>query len=305
MGANEPASAQPQGLAGLRLVAFESRRAQEMAELIRRHGGEPIIAPSVQEVPLSDNPAAFELLKRLEQDAIDIVVLLTGVGLRTLAEMVAAEWPRARLAAALARATLVVRGNKPAAALRDLGLQPGLLVPEPNTWREVLTTLDARLPVAGKRLAVLEYGVPNQELIAALLGRGADVLRVPVYRWALPDDVGPLRAALQQLCAGQVDVALFTSATQVYHLLEYAATEKQSEPLRAALVRVLIASIGPICSEALRQHGLIPDLESEHGKMGPLVSMVARMGRAALERKRCATHGGPVVPPAAALTSPT
>jgi len=219
--------------------------------------------------------------------------------------MVAAEWPRARLAAALARATLVVRGNKPAAALRDLGLQPGLLVPEPNTWREVLTTLDARLPVAGKRIAVLEYGVPNQELIAALLGRGADVLRVPVYRWALPDDVGPLRAALQQLCAGQVDVALFTSATQVYHLLEYAATEKQSEPLRAALVRVLIASIGPICSEALRQHGLIPDLESEHGKMGPLVRWWPVWGERRWNGSDAPHTGDRSWPPAAALTSPT
>ncbi|MFN8624598.1 MAG: uroporphyrinogen-III synthase [Candidatus Binatia bacterium] len=274
------------GLRGLRVVAFESRRAQEMAELIRRHGGEPIIAPSVQAVPLGDNPAAFELLERLERGVVDVVVLLTGVGLRTLTELVADGWPPARLAAALNRATVVARGNKPAAALRELGLQPDLLVPEPNTWREVLTTLDTRLPVSGKRIAVLEYGVPNHELIAALLARSADVLRVPIYRWGLPDDVGPLRAALQQLCAGHVDVALFTSATQVYHLFEYAGMEKQSEPLRAALARVLIASIGPICSEALRQHDLVPDLESAHGKMGQFVGTVARTGRMLLERKR-------------------
>lgn len=277
-------------LQGLRVVAFESRRAAEMAELIRRHGGEPIIAPSVQEVPLSDNPAAFEFCRRLQTGAIDIVVLLTGVGLRTLAEVVAAHWPPARLAALLERTTLVARGSKPAAALRELGLQPNLVVPEPNTWREILTTIDRTLPVARKRVAVQEYGVPNQELIAALQARGADVLRVPVYRWALPDDIGPLRAAFQQLCAGQVDVALFTSATQVYHLFEYAATEQQSDRLRAAFARVLIASIGPICSEALRQHGLVPDVEPEHGKMGQLVGTVARTARTALLRKRRATR---------------
>ena len=39
-----------QGLSGLRVVSFESRRSAEMAELIRNYGGEPIQAPSLREV---------------------------------------------------------------------------------------------------------------------------------------------------------------------------------------------------------------------------------------------------------------
>ncbi|MFI5395021.1 MAG: uroporphyrinogen-III synthase [Candidatus Binatia bacterium] len=274
------------GLDGLRVVTFESRRATEIAELIRRHGGEPILAPSVQEVPLDENSAAFEFVRRLEAGAIDVVVLMTGVGLRTLVETVAGEWPRERLAPALARATVVARGPKPAAALRELGLQADIIVPEPNTWREILAALDAELPVAGKRIAVQEYGVPSQEFLAALEARGADVLRVPVYRWALPEDIGPLRAAIHELCGGTVDVALFTSATQVHHLFQVAADKDEAERLRAAFAKVLLASIGPVCSEALREHGLSPDLEPEHAKMGQLVGEVARRGRAMLDAKR-------------------
>lgn len=286
MASNLVDTSQPGGLDGLRVVAFETRRAAEIAELIRRHGGEPIIAPSVREVPLSENSAAFEFVRRLDAGAIDIVVLMTGVGLRTLVETVAGEWPRERFAPALARATVVARGTKPAAALRELGLEVDITVPEPNTWREILAALDAQLPVAGKRIAVQEYGVPNQEFLAGLEARGADVLRVPVYRWALPEDIGPLRAAIHELCGGTVDVALFTSATQVYHLFQVAADKDEAARLRAAFAKILVASIGPVCSAALREHGLSPDLEPEHAKMGQLVGEVARRGRAVLDAKR-------------------
>ena len=133
----------------MRVVAFESRRATEMAELIRRHGGEPLIAPTMREVPLGDTTPLLDYLGALEANEIDVVLLMTGVGLRTLVKSVASRWPAERVAAALRRAKLVARGPKPVAALREMGLQPDITVPEPNTWREVLATLDARLPVAG------------------------------------------------------------------------------------------------------------------------------------------------------------
>ena len=274
----------PHGLRGLRVVSFESRRATEMAELIRRHGGEPISAPSLREVPLAENREALDYVEWLAAGDIDVVILMTGVGLRTLVQAVASEWPRERLAAALKRATLVARGPKPVAALRELGLQPDVTVPEPNTWREILATLDAQLPVAGKRVAVQEYGVTNDEFIRGLEARGASVLRVPIYSWALPEDLGPLRTAIRAVCDGAVDIALFTSATQVYHLLQVAGDG--ADRLRTAFHSVLVASIGPVCSETLREHGLVPDLEPVHPKMGQLVGEVARRGRQMLAVKR-------------------
>jgi uroporphyrinogen-III synthase len=273
-----------QGLRGLRVVAFESRRATEMAELIRRYGGEPLVAPSMREVPLSEHGAVFDYLRRLAAGEVDIVILMTGVGLRTLAAVVADEWPPERLAAALRRSTLVARGPKPVAALRELGVQPAITVAEPNTWREILATLDAQLPVAGKRVAVQEYGVTNRELIDGLSARGAEVLRVPIYRWALPDDLGPLHEAVGAICEARIDIALFTSATQVYHLFQVASAD--ADRLRVGFATVLIASIGPVCSQALREQGLEPDLEPAHAKMGQLVREVALRGQSLLARKR-------------------
>jgi uroporphyrinogen-III synthase len=277
---------QPGGLEGLKIVSFESRRAHEMAELIRRHGGDPIIAPSMREIPLSQNSAALDFVRRLEAGKIDVVILLTGVGTRTLVEAVASEYPREKLVAALERVMIVARGPKPVAALKELGLRPTVAIPEPNTWREILSELDAKLPLQGRRVAVQEYGVTNSELIRGLQTRGADVVRVAVYRWGLPEDTGPLRAALRGLINGAIDIAFFTNATQVDHLFRVAVEEKLDPSLRQALIRVLIASIGPVCSEALEHFGLQADIEPDHPKMGHLVAAVARRGRALLEQKR-------------------
>lgn len=273
-------------LEGLAVVSFESRRAEEMAELIRRYGGRPIIAPSMREIPLSQNTAALDFIRQLEAGKIDFVILLTGVGTRTLIEAVTSSYPRDRLAALLRRATLVARGPKPVAALKELGLQPSISVPEPNTWREILAELDAKTEIKGRRVAVQEYGITNPELITGLQARGAEVVRVAVYRWALPEETGPLRSAVREIIDGRVEAALFTNATQVEHLFRIAAEEKMDHSLRSAMTRVVIASVGPICSEALEHFGLSADLEPEHPKMGHLVSTLALKGRALLEAKR-------------------
>lgn len=273
-------------LEGLRVVSFESRRAREIGELIRRYGGEPVIAPSMREIPLSENSAALDFIRKLEAGEIEIVILLTGVGTRTLVESVAAHYAKETLAALLSRVTLVARGPKPIVALKELGLQATIAVPEPNTWRDILAELDKGPDLRGKRVAVQEYGVANPDLIAGLEARGAEVLPVPVYRWALPEDTAPLRSALRVIVDSQVDIALFTNATQVAHVFQVAREETLEQPLHEAFGRVLLASIGPVCSAALEHFGLLADLEPDHPKMGHLLAAVARRGRALLEAKR-------------------
>lgn len=273
----------PGGIGGLAVMAFESRRAGELESLIRRHGGVPLVVPSMREVPLQAG-AALDLLRELEAGAIKMVIVLTGVGLRTLAE----RCPPERLAASLARTTLVARGPKPIAELRKLGLMPQVSVPEPNTWREILSTLDAQAPVRGLRVAVLEYGVTNEELITELERRGADVLRVALYRWALPEDPRPLQEAVSRLATSGVDFVLFTSRRQVEHVISTASELGLADALVDRARLMVVASIGPVCSEALRRHGLPVDLEPEHPKMGHLVVAVARRGPELLKTKRAA-----------------
>jgi uroporphyrinogen-III synthase len=270
----------PADLHGLSVLAFESRRATELAELIRRHGGTPVSAPSMREIPLATTDEAVELLQRLRAQTVDIVILLTGVGTRALVSALDPLCPRDELADLLRRTTLVARGPKPVAALRALGLAPTLVAPEPNTWREILAILDRHRPLRDAVVAVQEYGRSNTELADALRARGAAVLPVPVYRWDYPDDLGPLREGVAQLADASPAIAVFTSARQVEHVLAIAAQLGRTDDLLAAAAHVVYASIGPVCSEAMLAHGLPVDLEPEHPKMGHLVNAIAQRGRA-------------------------
>ena len=277
-----------ENLQGLKVVSFESRRAREMAELIRRYGGEPIIAPSMREVPLDENRAAIEFLPEIEAGNCDILILMTGVGTRTLNQILLSRYPQERIVAALRKTQLIARGPKPVAALKELGLVPTVTVSEPNTWREVLDALDATTTVRGKKIAVQEYGIPNPELIAALEQRGAAVKTIAIYRWALPEDLAPLREAIQKILRGEADVALFTNGVQVEHLFKVAAYDKADEKLRRGCKNLAIGSIGPICTQVLEQYGLKPDMEPEHPKMGSLIAEVAASAWAVLAAKRIA-----------------
>ncbi len=187
---------------------------------------------------------------------------------------------------------MVARGPKPVAVLRELGVTPGVTVPEPNTWRELLAALDEagasreELRLRGARVAVQEYGVSNPELLSGLRERGADVTRVPVYQWALPDDRAPLQAAVKALADEEIDTVLFTTSVQVVHLFQMAAEMKLEDPMRRGLSRTIVASIGPTTSEELQRRGIRADLEPSHPKMGFLVKETAERSAELLRRKR-------------------
>lgn len=277
------------GFEGFRVLALESRRAQEMAKLIVSYGGQPTVAPSMREVPLESNTQALAFAKTLAAGGFDMVIFLTGVGTNALVRAVETVCPREKFVAALKSVAVVARGPKPVAALRELGVPVAVPVPEPNTWREVLRALDERtdsLPLDGRRVAVQEYGASNPELLAGLAERGARVTPVPVYEWALPEDTGPLQAAVAAIAHGEIDVALFTTSVQVTHLLQMAASMNLEEPLRRAFERIVVGSIGPTTSAELRRHLLSADLEPTHPKMGFLVKETADRCAELLGRKR-------------------
>jgi uroporphyrinogen decarboxylase len=280
------------GLNGLRVVAFESRMAPEVAALIERRGGRAIVAPAMREVPLDDNQAAFDFAARLLIGDFDVVVFLTGVGTRALFTVIETRYPRETTVEALHRTIVVARGPKPLQVLRELGLQPQVVAPEPNTWRELLAMLTAATSLRGKRVAIQEYGVSNRELIAGLEARGAEVVIVPVYRWALPLDRGPLLEALRKITAGEADVAIFTSSHQVTNVIQVADAEGIGDAVRRGLAAMAVGSVGPVCSEQLRAYGINVDFEPEHPKLGHLIKEAAARAGDILATKRA--HESPI-----------
>lgn len=276
------------GFQGLRVGALESRKATEMERLITRQGGIPMVAPSMKELPLSDHPQALAFGNTLLSGEVDLVVFLTGVGCRTLIDILETRFPLNAIKDALQKTILVVRGPKPAGVIKGLGLHPQILVPEPNTWREILNALDTSYPegLKGMRVAVQEYGVSNPELLEGLRQRGAHITPVPVYRWTMPDDLHPLQQLLQQILKGEIPVLLITNAVQVDHMIKVLGDGTAIEQLQNVLAHMMVASIGNVASERLRQHGFPVDLEPSHPKMGILVKEASQKAQAILETKK-------------------
>lgn len=274
---------------GLRVAAFESRRAPEMTRFIERFGGVPHVSPSLREVPITENREAIDFAHRVMTGQVDIIIWMTGVGIRHLLAATERHIDRERFLASVSDVTTVARGPKPVAVLKEFGLTPTYRVPEPNTWRELLATIDAHVPVAQQTVGLQEYGQPNASLIAGLEARGAKVEPVRVYKWDLPEDLGPLEANIRAIAEGNIDVALFTSSHQVVNLLRVAQRLDLLRELRSGLQRAVIGSIGPTTSETLQEVELPIDLEPEHGKMGHLVQAAAEQATGLVRRKRLAT----------------
>lgn len=276
-------------LEGLNVVSFESRLSKTMMDLIRLNGGNPIEAPSMREVPLENNEEAFKFAEKFFRNEIDVLILLTGVGTKTLIQVLETRFPNEKILDQFRKTKIVPRGPKPIRVLNELKIPFSFAVAEPNTWKELLDTLDQNeieVPIKGKVVAVQEYGVTNPELVEGLETRGAEVLRVPVYRWALPEDTTPLEKAIQRIVAGEADVAIFTTAVQVDHLFQVARNLSLEKKLKTAFENLVIASVGPDTSQGLKNFGLTADLEPESPKMGPLVTLTAEKAKIVLQRKR-------------------
>ena len=274
---------------GLRVLVLESRRARELGLIVTSYGGEPLVAPSMREVPIESNAEAVRFIDDLIAGDFDVVILLTGVGSRVLLDLVQrVQGTRKRLIEALKETVVVCRGPKPLAVMREIDVPVFLTAPEPNTWRELLAALDERkseLSLDGLSVAVQEYGASNPDLLTGLEARGARVTPVAVYQWALPEDVEPLRNAARAIAAGQLDVVLLTTGTQIVHLMKIAAELRLTDDVLAGLRKMVVASIGPTTSEELRQRGIPVDLEASHPKMGFLVREAAEQAAAILRHK--------------------
>ena len=281
-------SAHRHNFAGLKVISFESRHAEEISRLIEYYKGVPTVVPVMREVPLQTTAEFQEFERVLMADELDMVIFLTGNGAHLLAHEIDKRVPRQQWIEALQKTAIVARGPKPVTALRELGLPVSLRVNAPHTWREVLSALDANkvtFPVQQRLVAVQEYGMMHRKLLKGLKSRGAEVLRVPVYKWALPENLRPLRFAIENITEGRFDVAIFTCGTQVWHLFKMASKKGMEDELRRSLRRMAVGSLGPTTSEALDEFAVQVDFTPPQAKMGHLVKYAAFHAQAVLDDK--------------------
>jgi uroporphyrinogen-III synthase len=258
---------------GARIAILEARRGREMSELVSRLGGVPRSAAAVREVPRLDRVPA--VLERLDSGNVDLAIFLTGVGVSRLLREAQILGRIDETVAALRRLTTVCRGPKPAAVLRQYDVPVGVPVPAPHTTTELLEAL-AAIPLEGRATVLLHYGERNDTLAAALRVRGARLEEFCLYEWQLPEDTAPLASLVREIAQGGIDAVAFTSQIQCRHLFSVAETLGVAGQLTEALrSRVIVAAIGPVCVDALKQLGVTAHVVPTQSKMGFLVTELA------------------------------
>jgi uroporphyrinogen-III synthase len=255
---------------GKTIALLENRAGAQMADLVRKYGGRPFSAPALAEVPDIDTDYISSLLQEWVAKPAKVVIFQTGVGTKALFETTDALGLTETLLRLLSESLVAVRGPKPTAVLRSRGVRINLNAKDPYTSAEIL---EALIPVAlnGERVIVQRYGETNVELDKALEARGATVIEIPTYRWAMPTNIQPLVDLMDALARSEIDAIAFTSAAQARNLFSLAEALGRIESLKVHLSNALVASIGPVCTKALEKLGVVVGIEARPPKLGPFV----------------------------------
>jgi len=257
-------------LEGFVVGVTADRRWEEQAELLARRGASVLHCPTITTMYLASDEDLRRATVAVMDQPPDYLVVTTGIGIRAWLETAAAWGIGDRLVASLAPARIVARGPKAAAAVQAGGLE----VWERSATEQMDNALALLLaePLAGKRVAIQEYGMKSPELSEALAAAGAEVVEVPVYRWRRPDDVGPALRLVEAATSGRLDAVTFTSAPAVHNLFDIAAEHGVAHDLRSALNGpVTAACVGPVCAGGARQEGVREPLVPGVGRLGLLI----------------------------------
>ena len=260
----------------LTILVPESRELDLFAGMLEAEGATALRCPLVRILDLEDTGLARDWIARFLAAPPDDLILLTGDGLRKLLEISGAR--RDVFIATLANTRTITRGPKPARALREIGLVPGLAPREP-TSQGILDALSSE-DLQGRRIGVQLY--PGEvPLVAALRERGAEVFPVTPYRYASQAENAQVMGVIQTLARGEINIVAFTASPQIERLFAVAREARLEKELADGLARTRIAAIGPVVGETLKAHGLAAHIRPESNfHLKPMV-------RAIMEAVRC------------------
>lgn len=264
-----------QPLTGRTIALAEGRQLEELAQMLEKEGAQTVRCPMFAMLDQPDEAPVQAWLDQLVAARFDLVVCLTGEGVRRLLGFAERAGKREAFIAALGKTRAVTRGPKPVRALKELGLAPARVAETPTTDGVIATLRTEEL--AGKTVGVQLYSDAPSPLLPFLAEQGATSAAVLPYVYAPAADAVRVVDLIQQMAQGKVDAVCFTSSPQVDRLFEVAADKGLTDALRQGLQRVRVAAVGPVVAASLHDHGRDPDVCPEQGfVMKNLVQMIKR-----------------------------
>jgi len=267
----DPISKRP--LDGRRIAILEHRELDRLGGMLEAQGALTLRCPLVAIADAPDPAPVLAWLQRFIDAPPDDLVLMTGEGLRRLRGFAERAGLEPAFRAALGRVRTITRGPKPARALRDINLTPGLRAELPTSEGVVAALAQGEVP--GRRVAVQLYPDSPTTLIDFLVNAGAHPDPVWPYVYLPAADGGEVGRLVEEIAAGRIDALAFTSTPQVGQLFALARAAKAEPRLRAALARTTIAAVGPVVAAELARHGLsVAIMPADSFFMKPLVTAI-------------------------------
>lgn len=267
----------PEPLAGFTIGVTAARRAEEFIALLKRRGGAVVHAPAIRIVPLVDDVELHRVTAELIESPPDVVVVTTGIGFRGWVEAAHGWDVSDGLIAALESTRILARGPKARGAVRQAGLCEEWS-PESESSAEVVARLLDE-GVDGLRIAVQLHGAasewePDADVCETLARAGAEVIKVPVYRWEPADEPRRIDQLIAMIVNSDVDAVSFTSAPAAAAVLERAKELGELENLVNALRSdVGVFCVGPVTATPLARLG-IPVRYPERYRLGALARLI-------------------------------
>lgn len=268
-------------LDGFTVAVTAHRRADEQAQLLRRHGARVLHGPVLQTRPLVDDAPLRAATESLLETPPDLVVANTAVGMRGWLDAAEAWGYGDALAELLRGVDVVARGPKAAGSLAPIGATVSWKAPT-GQLRDLLAHVATRIR-CGQRIAFQRDGSASAAPKETLESFGAEVVELPIYEWTRPADDAPALRLLDAVCNGAVDAVTFTSRPAVDSLAALAAETGRRDQLDAAFAgNVAPVCVGPVCLDAARAQGFARAAAPQRPLLGAMVSAVvdALAGRA-------------------------
>jgi len=275
----------------LTIAITASRRASELAHIIKSFGGRPYLAPTIGIEAYLEEPKE-DVLKFLDKaiaGEFDYAVFMTAPGIFSLFTIAKRLGLEEKLIHSLSEVAIFARSLKPATALKKHGIKVSM-IPEENTARGISRLLITR-GIVGKRIAILWHGDYPQHLREELYKagaksvieastyrysinlkkEGASILKSMGYNYAVPSEKRVIRL-IDDIVARKIDSITFTSPPSVNDLIKIAQANRLSHVLKKSLnTHVVIVAVGPSTKNALEENGITVDVMPQIAKMGPMV----------------------------------
>jgi uroporphyrinogen-III synthase len=275
----------------LTIAITASRRASELAHIIKSFGGRPYLAPTIGIEAYLEEPKE-DVLKFLDKaiaGEVDYAVFMTAPGIFSLFTIAKRLGLAEKLIRSLSEVAIFARSLKPATALKKHGIKVSM-IPEENTARGISRLLITR-GIVGKRIAILWHGDYPQHLREELYKagaksvieastyrysinlkkEGASILKSMGYNYAVPSEKRVIRL-IHDIVARKIDSITFTSPPSVNDLIKIAQANRLSHVLKKSLnTHVVIVAVGPSTKNALEENGITVDVMPQIAKMGPMV----------------------------------